>query len=153
MVSDFWWNFHVLLCRNLSLTACLWSARTNLLSMRTASKFVDRAKTTTTEIIKESLTVKHKEVECPSVTEGCVLLACGVLVSRTRLTHVCPDIFQFFFYPKYPEAKKAFSSLQTVASYKNKREKHSATSSLNKGSPPSEVHVSRMAKLHTATTD
>ena len=87
----------MLLCRNLSLTACLWSARTNLLSMSTASKFVDRAKTTTTEIIKESLTVKHKEVECPSVTEGCVLLACGVLVSRTRLTHVCPDIFQFFF--------------------------------------------------------
>ena len=121
--------------------------------MSTASTFLDRAKTTTTEIIKESLTVKHKEDKCPSVTEGCVLLVCGVLVSRTGLTHICPDIFQFLFYTKYPEVKKAFSFLQTVASYKNKREKRSATSSLNKGSPPSEVHVSRTAKLHTATTD
>ena len=55
--------------------------------------------------------------------------------------------------------QKAFSFFQTVASSKkNKKKKknsgeHSATSSLNKGSPSSEVHVSRVPKLHSAETD
>ena len=131
-------------------TVCSWSASTNLLSMSTASKFLDRAKTTTTEIIEELLTVKHKEVKCPSVTEGCVLLACVVLVSRTRLTHMCPDILKKSFTLNTLKQKKPSRFCKRWPPTKNNREKHSATSSLNKGSPSSEVRVSRMPKLHSA---
>ena len=60
--------------------------------------------------------------------------------------HTCPDIL-------LPLRQKDFQFLQTVVSSKNYKGKYSTTPSLNKGSPYSEVHVSRMPKLHWAKTD
>ena len=54
---------------------------------------------------------------------------------------------------KYPEAKKPSRSCKRWPPTKTNRGKYSATSSLNKGSASSEVHVSRMPELHPAKTD
>ena len=52
---------------------------------------------------------------------------------------------------KYPGAKKPSRSCKRRPPPKRKRrEKYSTISSLNKGSPSSEVHVSRMPKFHPA---
>ena len=58
---------------------------------------------------------------------------------------------------KYPEAKKLSRPFLTNGGpikkkNQKKREKYATISSLNKGSPSSEVHVSRK-KLQTAKTD
>ena len=45
--------------------------------------------------------------------------------------------------------KQTKTHTQNTHTHKN-RGKYSTTSSLNKGSPSSEVHASRMPKLHTA---
>ena len=61
------------------------------------------------------------------------------------------------FNTKHPDAK-SIPVLANCGLFKKKKKKkkgglgveYSTTSSLNKGSPSSEVHVSRMPKLHTA---
>ena len=59
-----------------------------------------------------------------------------------------------YFNTKYLEAKGLpVLANGDIAPTNNDREKYSTTSSLNKGSPSSEVHVSRMPKLHSVKTD
>ena len=60
-----------------------------------------------------------------------------------------PDVFN----AEYPDAKSLPFAANGGFLQKNNRGKRSTASSLNKGSPSSEVHVSRMSKLHTAKTD
>ena len=70
------------------------------------------------------------------------------------LTHTCPENL---FNTKHPDAKKKKKKKPSRLCKrwlppKTNRRKYSTISSLNKGSPSSEVHVSRMPELHSAKT-
>ena len=65
------------------------------------------------------------------------------------LIHVCPEVLLTL----KTLMQKSFPSLHSGGLLQNtNRGKYSTTSSLNKGTPSSEVHVSRMPKLPTAKT-
>ena len=74
----------------------------------------------------------------------------AALYFTMTLTHVCPEVLltiKTLMQQSFPSLHSASGLLQ-----KTNREKYSTASSLNKGSPSSEVHVSRMPKLPTAKT-